>query len=210
MSTAPTPASPHLHAQTNPTPSFRSLLAIPDSTATPKDGTLIIIDAQNEYAKGKLAVSNLSSTRAAIKSLLDKWRNGDGAVVHVLHKAPEGAPIFTPGTELAGEFEELAPRGKEVTVMKEMPGAFEKTNLAEVLEKVGESGKKIVLCGYMAHVCVSTTAREAYQRGLEVLVVADAVGDRDIPGVSGVEVTRVSLAELGDVFATVVRSHSFD
>lgn len=37
-------------------------------------------------------------------------------------------------------------------------------------------------------------------------VVEDGIGDRDIPGVKGDEVTRVVLAELGDFFATVVNS----
>ena len=58
----------------------------------------------------------------------------------------------------------------------------------------------------MAHVCVSTTAREASQKGYEVIIVEDAVGDRDIPGVKGDEVTRVALAELADAFGTVVKS----
>lgn len=66
--------------------------------------------------------------------------------------------------------------------------------------------KKLVLVGYMAHVCVSTTAREAYQRAYEVVLVEDGIGDRDIPGVNGDELTRVALAELADVFGTVVKS----
>lgn len=66
--------------------------------------------------------------------------------------------------------------------------------------------KKIVLTGYMAHVCVSTTAREGFQSGYEVVLVEDGIGDRDIPGVKGDEVTRVALAELADVFGTVVKS----
>lgn len=66
--------------------------------------------------------------------------------------------------------------------------------------------KKVVLTGYMAHVCVSTTAREAYQSGYDVILAEDGIGDRNIPGVKGDEVTRVALAELGDCFGTVVKS----
>lgn len=54
--------------------------------------------------------------------------------------------------------------------------------------------------------CVSTTARQGHERGWDVTVVEDGIGDRDIPGVKGDEVTRVVLAELGDFFATVVKS----
>ena len=71
-------------------------------------------------------------------------------------------------------------------------GAFAETNLQELIEKAGV--KKIVLVGYMAHICVSTTAREAHQRGCEVLIVEDAIGDRNIPGASGEEVTKVSFS----------------
>jgi nicotinamidase-related amidase len=92
----------------------------------------------------------------------------------------------------------------EEKIWKKFPGSFEQTSLHETLEKMGI--KKLVLTGYMAHVCVSTTAREAFQKGYEVVLVEDAIGDRDIPGVKGDEVTRVALAELADVFGTVVKS----
>jgi nicotinamidase-related amidase len=78
--------------------------------------------------------------------------------------------------------------------------------LHETLESWGI--KKVVLVGYMAHVCVSTTAREAMQKGYEVILVEDGIGDRDIPGAKGDELTRIVLAELADVFGTVVDSSS--
>lgn len=58
----------------------------------------------------------------------------------------------------------------------------------------------------MAHVCVSTTARTGAELGYDVVVVSDAIGDRDIPGIGGLEVTKVVLQELGDAFATIVSS----
>lgn len=54
--------------------------------------------------------------------------------------------------------------------------------------------------------CVSTTARQGHERGLDVSVVEDCIGDRDIPGVKGEDLTRVVLAELADFFATIVKS----
>ena len=90
--------------------SFRQLLSIPPSTASTSDSALIIIDAQNEYASGTLAVTNAETSRKAIKHVLEKYRQANGKVVHVLHKTPEGAPVFTPGTKLAEEYEELTPK----------------------------------------------------------------------------------------------------
>lgn len=93
--------------------SFRSLLGLPDSNPTPPSSVLIIVDAQNEYDHGLLAIHEVQKSRNAIGEVLEKWRNGGGEVVHILHKVPEGAPLFTPGTELAEEFKELKPREGE-------------------------------------------------------------------------------------------------
>ena len=93
--------------------SFRSFLGVPPSEPTLSDSALVIVDAQNEYDHGLLAISNVKSSRATIKSLLDKYREANGDVVHVLHDTPDGAPLFTPGTELAEEFSELQPKDSE-------------------------------------------------------------------------------------------------
>ncbi|KAF1835871.1 Isochorismatase hydrolase [Decorospora gaudefroyi] len=184
--------------------SFRELLGMPASTASTSDSCLLIIDAQNEYASGALTVTNAASSGKVIAELLERYRKAGGKVIHVMHQTPEGAPIFTPGTDMAEEFKDVKAKDGEEKIWKQFPGAFEQTSLHETLEKLGV--KKLVLTGYMAHVCVSTTAREAFQKGYEVVLVEDAIGDRDIPGVKGDEVTRVALAELADVFGTVVKS----
>lgn len=62
----------------------------------------------------------------------------------------------------------------------------------------------------MAHVCVSTTARQANEKGYDVLIAEDAVGDRDIPGVAAEDLVKLSMAELADAFGTVVSSQSIE
>ncbi|KAI4184311.1 MAG: hypothetical protein L6R41_004821 [Letrouitia leprolyta] len=96
-----------MHPQ--PGTSFRSLLGIPPSTPSPADSTLLIIDAQNEYDHGALAIHEVKKSRAVIAEVLKKYRDAGGDVVHVVQQTPPGAPLFTPGTELAEEFEELRP-----------------------------------------------------------------------------------------------------
>ncbi|TPX07975.1 uncharacterized protein E0L32_010306 [Thyridium curvatum] len=184
--------------------SFRSMIGVQPSSASTSDSVLVIIDAQNEYATGKLRVSNIETSRAVNASLLGKYRAANAPVVHVVHATPEGAPVFTPGTELAQELSELTPRNGESVVTKHYPGSFTDTDLQSILKASGRS--KVVLTGYMAHVCVSTTARQGAERGWDVLVVEDAVGDRDIPGVKAEELTRVALAEIADAFGTVIQS----
>jgi nicotinamidase-related amidase len=120
-----------------------------------------------------------------------------------VHSVPDGAPVFTPGTALAAEFAELTPTGDEPTVPKQHPSSFADTALQSIIEKSGR--KKILLVGYMAHVCVSTTARDGSRLGYEVVVAEDAVGDREIPGVDAETLKRVALAEVADAFGTVIQ-----
>jgi nicotinamidase-related amidase len=124
--------------------------------------------------------------------------------VHIVHSAPAGAPIFTPDTPLAEEFLELTPKDGEKVIAKQFPGSFTGTDLEEFIKSTGKN--KLVLTGYMAHICVSTTARQAAEKGYDVLIAGDAVGDRDIPGVDGETLTKTVLAELADGFGTVVQS----
>lgn len=127
------------------------MLGLSPATASTSDSALIIIDAQNEYAKGKLAISNAPESRKVIASLLERYRAAKAPVVHVVHDTPQGAPVFTPGTDLAEEFEELKPKDGEAVVHKQFPGSFTDTGLQKHLEASGK--KKIVLVGYM--VCIS-------------------------------------------------------
>ncbi|KAE8165206.1 Isochorismatase-like protein [Aspergillus tamarii] len=186
--------------------SFRQTIGIPRSTASVKDSTLIIIDAQNEYASGQLKVEHVAQSRKVIADLLSRYRNGGNGsnIVHVVHEVPAGAPVFTPGTALAQEFEELTPKAGEKVVTKNFPSSFARTDLHQYLGSLGDQGKKIVLVGYMAHVCISTTARAGNELGYDVVIVKDAVGDRHIPGVAADQLVAVALNELADAFGTVV------
>ncbi|KAL4866197.1 hypothetical protein BDV12DRAFT_173261 [Aspergillus spectabilis] len=188
--------------------SFRQIIGLPPSTASIHDSTLIIIDAQNEYAQGKLQVQGVDKSRKVIADLLARYRGaGNGRnIVHVVHQTPPRAPVFTPDTELAQEFEELTPKSGEKVVVKQFPSSFAQTDLHEYLSGLEGVGKKIVLVGYMAHVCVSTTARAGSELGYEVIIVRDAVGDRSIPGAEAATLVEVVLAELADAFGTVLPS----
>lgn len=190
------------------TKSFRELIGVAPSTASVRDSTLIIIDAQNEYASGQLKVANVEASRKVIADLLARYRRaGNGAnIVHVVHEVPQGAPVFTPDTPLAAEFDELKPQSGEKIIAKNFPSSFAKTDLHEYLQSLGSIGNKIILVGYMAHVCVSTTARAGNELGYDVLVVSDAIGDRDIPGVNAETLVSVVLCELADAMGSVIRA----
>ncbi|CAL3972100.1 unnamed protein product [Diplocarpon coronariae] len=167
---------------------FRELIGVGPSTASTKDSVLIIIDAQNEYAKGHLKTENVASTRKAISTLLEKYRAASAPLVHTIHQTPPRAPVFTPDTDLAKKFSD----------------SFTSTDLEEFLKSTGKN--KLVLTDDMAHVCVSTMARQAAEKGYDVLIAEDPVGDRNIPDVDGEQLVRMALVELTEAFGTVKKS----
>jgi len=62
---------------------------------------------QPAQASGALKVTNAATSGKVIAELLGKYRKAGGKLVHIMHKESEGAPVFTPGTELAEEFKEV-------------------------------------------------------------------------------------------------------
>jgi hypothetical protein len=65
------------------------------------------------YVEGLLKIDDVESSRKIIHSIMNKYRNDGGNIIHVVQDAPEGSPIFTPNTPLAQIVEELTPRGNE-------------------------------------------------------------------------------------------------
>jgi len=68
---------------------------------------------------------------------------------------------------------ELAPLPEEVVIDKPGRGAFTNTKLDAVLR--AKRIRNLVICGVTADACVSSTVREASDRGYDVLVVEDGV-----------------------------------
>jgi biuret amidohydrolase len=76
-----------------------------------------------------------------------------------------------PGHEIVAQ---LAPKTGEVVIDKPGKGAFCATDLDLVLHNRGI--RSLIVCGVTTEVCVTTTVREANDRGYECLVLADCVG----------------------------------
>ena len=62
-----------------------------------------------------------------------------------------------------------------------------------------------MLCVLLTNV-VLIYPSDAARLGYDVIIAEDAVGDRDIPGASGADVTKMVMVELGDAFGTIVKS----
>jgi nicotinamidase-related amidase len=186
----------------------KTLLEMAGADLTPprfSDAVLIVIDAQNEYVDGKLPLHGVKPALANIARLLAKARAEGGRIVHVQHRGRAGG-AFDPATRAFAIADEAAPRVGETVVEKPLPNAFAGTTLDETLASMG--AKRLVLAGFMTHMCVSSTARAALDLGYQTTVAADACATRDLPAgtgsdISAVDLHRAELAALADRFSIV-------
>ncbi|SDK64099.1 Nicotinamidase-related amidase [Pseudomonas delhiensis] len=174
--------------------------------ATLRQSTLLIIDAQEEYRSGVLALPGLEPAVAQIRLLLDAARSQGTPIVHVRHLGIHGGLLDPQGPR--GQFlPELAPLPGEVVVEKRLPNAFSGTELHDRLQHNGRLD--IIVCGFMTHSSISTTVRAAKDYGYRCTLVTAACATRDIPtpdgGVlSARDLHHAEMAALGDNFAAVV------
>lgn len=175
------------------------------SVGTPETAALIVIDAQEEYRKGALKLSNLAPALENTARLIAHWRAKGGTLIHIVHHGEAGSPMFDPDGPYVSIMPEVAPREDEPVIVKRVPNAFGGTDLQARLKDLGIG--ELVLAGFMTHVCVSTTARVGNELGYQVTIAEDAVATRDLPSADGVlpaaELQRAELTMLSDVFARI-------
>jgi nicotinamidase-related amidase len=166
---------------------------------------VVIIDAQNEYLDGKLALPGTMPAIEAIRTLLAKARAAGAPVIHVAHKGKAGG-LFDRDGHGGAIIAALEPVAGEIVVEKPLPNSFAQTTLDAELKKTGRTS--LVLAGFMTHMCVSSTARAALDLGYKTTVVSVASATRDLPDplggvISADALHRAALAELGDRFAII-------
>ncbi|HUN49452.1 MAG TPA: cysteine hydrolase family protein, partial [Stellaceae bacterium] len=170
-----------------------------------RDDCLVLIDLQNEYIAGPIAVPNAAAAVGEAARLLAAARERSTPVIHVAHKGRAGG-LFDREAERGQIVAALAPLGGEAVVEKGLPNAFAGTDLQARLAALGR--KELILAGFMTHMCVSSTARAALDLGYRVTIDAAACGTRDLPdGRGGVipaaTLNDVALVELSDRFAII-------
>jgi nicotinamidase-related amidase len=186
----------------------QTLLQLSGANLTPakvRDASLVLIDLQNEYLSGPIAVVDAGSAIASAASLLALARQSGAPVLHVAHKGPAGG-IFDRASERGQIVTELTPLASEMVIEKGAANAFVGTELQDLLVKARR--KDVIVAGFMTHMCVSSTVRAAVDFGFRCTVASSACGTRDLPdGKGGVIAARtiheVALAELSDRFAVI-------
>ena len=98
--------------------------------------------ASVRYAAGALKMVGVDSSRKSIASTLNRYRISSPYhgvnIDHVVHQIPEEAPVFTPNTKLAEEFDEVAPKSGEHVIRKTYPSSFAKTDLHNIQSLIRE------------------------------------------------------------------------
>ena len=185
---------------------LRAAAGLPPFYGPMSDAVLIVVDAQVEYSdEGALALPGLQPAVDNIMALLLTARKQDTRVVHIAHEGSAGR-AFDPAK--GGRIiEQVAPLEGETVLAKGLPNSFAYTGLQNHLAEIGRP--HLIICGFMTHMCVSSTARAALDLGYETTVVSDATATRALPGVHGgsaidaESVHQAALAALADRFSAI-------
>jgi len=176
----------------------------------PKTTALVIIDMQRDFVEpggfGEALGNDVSPLQAVIapcRRMLEAARRNGMMVIHTreghspdLADCPPSKLVRGRGERKIGDpgpmgrilvrgehghdiVPELKPLAGEAVVDKPGKGAFFATDLDHILHNRGI--KSLIVCGVTTEVCVTTTVREANDRGYECLLVEDCCGATD-PG----------------------------
>lgn len=165
---------------------------------------LLIVDMQvgfvspsGAYARGGRPVRGAEGLAAAINRLREGFRRAGLPRLYTAYRyRPDGAdypthlhrvlprayaaraePVFVPGSPETEIIPELLPAPDEPVVYKNRYSGFHGTDLSARL--AAARVRTVVLVGVLSHVCVDTTARDAFAHDLDVVVVRDAVAGVD-------------------------------
>ncbi|KAA2262565.1 isochorismatase family protein [Solihabitans fulvus] len=170
------------------------------------DATLIMIDFQNTYTTGVLALDGAYEALAAAARLLAAARAAGTPVIHVINDGGENTP-YDIRAEIGAICAEVAPIEGERVVVKQVPNSFHDTDLEKTLRELG-AGADLVLAGFMTHMCVTFTAQGAFNLGYRPTVVAEATATRPLTAPDGTVLPSAALhaaalTTIGDLFGTI-------
>jgi nicotinamidase-related amidase len=175
---------------------------------------LVVVDVQNEFSpSGLRPVPNHAEALEHIWFRVQEARRLNQPIAWVIHhNKPTESRAFVPGSWGAEPSPGLGPEpgcGPEKRFEKDVFGAFTATGLEEWLRSVG--AESVLIVGFYAHMCLSTSAREALVRGFDVAVDPEATGARDLEDdvlgqLSADEVRRSALLHLKNMGVTIAQS----
>ncbi|GAA2054980.1 cysteine hydrolase family protein [Catenulispora yoronensis] len=186
---------------------LRTVIGLDGTPPRLADATLVLIDYQNTYRSGVMALEGAEEALAAGARLLAAARTAGARIVHVINDGGEGTP-YDIRAEIGAISPEVAPIDGEPVVVKQFPNSFHHTELEKTLRDLG-AGEELVLAGFMTHMCVTFTAQGAFNLGYRPTVVAEATATRSLTAPDGTAVPAATLhtaalTTIGDLFGVVV------
>lgn len=166
---------------------------------------LIVIDVQQEYFQGPLAIG-YPPPEESLAKILEAVRVADLVgipVVIVQHEKPEGAALFAVGSTGWSLHPGLDPVVDSAwkRVVKNYASVFDGTGLADWLH--ANDVDTITLVGYMANNCVLASAAAAAPLGFAVEVLSDAIGAIHLANEAG----SVSAGQLRQTLLVLLQSN---
>ncbi|WP_280232830.1 cysteine hydrolase family protein [Nocardia cyriacigeorgica] len=194
---------------THPSATLRTVSGLDDRAPRLRESALIMIDYQNTYRTGVMALDGAEPALTAGARLLERARAAGIPVVHIVNDGGEGSP-YDIRAEIGSLSAEVAPIEGEPVVVKQFPNAFHATELEPTLRAAGvEPGSDLVLAGFMTHMCVGFTAQGAFTLGYRPTVVAETTATRALTAPDGTVVPAAALqaaalTTVTDLFGIVV------
>lgn len=119
-----------------------------------------------------------------VRKLQDRFRDANLEVIHtrIMSMTQDGRDRSAghkrlnlhaaPGSKESEFLPEIAPKGDEIIINKTASGVFNATNAEYILRNMGITG--LYVCGVYTNECVSTTVRDACDRGFYTTLINDA------------------------------------
>ncbi|WP_238782887.1 cysteine hydrolase family protein [Streptomyces monomycini] len=195
----------------SPATPLRDVIGLDGRPPRLSESALLMIDFQNTYRTGVMALDGADQALGAAARLLERARAASAPVVHIVNDGGEGTP-YDIRADIGAISDRVAPVAGEPVVVKRFPNAFHATELEQTLSELGfgpGSGKDLVLAGFMTHMCVASTAQGAFNLGYRPTVVADTTATRALAAPDGTvlpaaALRTAALTTVTDLFGLVV------
>ena len=156
----------------------------------------VIVDVQQALCFGECAAYDSARVIDRINIVSRKARKAGAPVVFIRHESLS-APLVhgSAGWQLASTLET---RDSDITVRKSASDAFHRTELREILERLGV--KRLVVSGLQSEFCVDSTVRRALALGFPVVLVSDGHSTIDSRLLSAAQISahhNLTLENLG-------------
>lgn len=142
---------------------------------------LLIVDMQGFFLdpRSPAFLPAAPAIKPRVRRLLDAFRARKRPVAHARYASPKSGPMTRrwrkrcPRTgPRAAPAPGLEPRPGELDLVKTGYSAFRGARLKDWLRR--RKVRDLVICGVMTHLCVESSARDAFDEGLRVFIPADA------------------------------------